>query len=149
MLRAIGASAVTFLTFFITPVSASFDRPVDLREVSSAAYDLVEVCAQLAETAEDQGLHDLATAASALETEANDWYGAVRKLGNETTLIQADAIPDAHEALMQAYDDVAGRLDLSGSDSETPEVRTLWRLTKTRMRAISHAIGSGAEGAIP
>ncbi len=143
MLRAIGASALAFCTFFITPVSASFDRPVDLREVVSASWDLVEISAQLAATAAAEGRPELAEAAGDLRTEAAAWYVAVRGLGDANSTLAPDAVPAAQDEMSQAFEDVAGRMD--ESDGCSPELRTLWRMTQTRMRNATHATRSQAD----
>lgn len=143
MLRAIGAYAVAFCTFFITSVSASYDTPVDMREVVSAGWDLAEVSEQMTAAATVEGLSDVAHAAQVLHNEAYAWYDAVRHLGDETRTLAPDQLPDAHEALVQAYENVAGYMD--GEDAASAELRTLWRMTQTRMRVASRATHGQAD----
>lgn len=141
MLRAFGASAVAFCTFFISPVNASYDQPVEVREVVSASWDVAEVSEQLAAAAAGQGYTELAQAAATLHREATAWYAAVRRIGDVSRTLTPDEIPPARDEMAQAYDDLTMRMDATesaaGADSLTAELRTLWRLMQTRMHLAS------------
>ena len=140
MLRSITVSVAAFCTFFITPVSASYNRPVDVREVVSTSWDLVEVSAQMQATAMALGDFEVARAAKDLHREALDWYAALREIGSDAKSVAPHELPAARDEMVQAYDDLAGHMDavdVTGS----PELRTLWRMTQNRMRSAKRAVG--------